>query len=361
MSEVKKLDVPPALYDYLLFYECAIKDWTNYNLKLKIKGDGSLMNAIKWNIDYSYDPYDAGGNTKFGVTEKTWQSFAKKFPNKYSLDLNSMNRQSWLDFVHWWWNSHSYAGECANYACAFMLFQMVWGGFSATKALLSTLKEKADKKDYPFINKGSVYKQIADATHAFTNPMEAFIIIRTAKFTHLYNISTPNRTNSRYRHGWFNRNAMSFTLHGFYACTTMGDKIGWTYNTPVEQWDDIVTRHIQNGGKGMIKIFDWGTDPESIEKLAGSGTYDFSSFSNLYDSTSSSSYSSGSYGGCGGAFQLGNYSNASDTQIIFRQTQNKEEVLQTLMSGSYTPDVVKKCDELIEVEKKKNVKVKSES
>lgn len=70
---------------------------------------------------------------------------------------------------------------------------------------------------------------------------------------------------------------------------------------------------------------------------------------------------SGSYGGCGGVYQLGNYSNAPDVQIVNQQAKNREEVLNTLLGGSYTPEQVKKCDELITSDKKKNVKIKSES
>ena len=83
----------------------------------------------------------------------------------------------------------------------------------------------------------------------------------------------------------------------------------------------------------------------------------------IYDSNSigSSSSSSGAYGGCGGVSQLGNYSNTPDVQTSHRQIKNREDVLQTLLGGSYTPNQVKKCAELITSDKKKNVKTKSKS
>ena len=40
---------------------------------------------------------------------------------------------------------------------------------------------------------------------------------------------------------------------------------------------------------------------------------------------------------------------------------NKEDVLNTLVGGSYTPENIKKCSELITSDKKKNVKTKSET
>ena len=49
MAEGKTLTPPPALYDYVLFYECASKDWNNIGQKKLVKGDGGLMNAINWN------------------------------------------------------------------------------------------------------------------------------------------------------------------------------------------------------------------------------------------------------------------------------------------------------------------------
>lgn len=77
--------------------------------------------------------------------------------------------------------------------------------------------------------------------------------------------------------------------------------------------------------------------------------------------TNSTGTSSGAYGGCGGVSQLGNYSNTPDVQISHRQIKNREDVLQTLLGGSYTPDQVKKCAELITSDKKKNVKTESKS
>ena len=103
---------------------------------------------------------------------------------------------------------------------------------------------------------------------------------------------------------------------------------------------------------------DWGASPESIEKISNS-TYD--SASELYDNNSSNGSSSNTYGGCGGVYQLGNYTNAPETQIIYQQNQSREEILNTLINGSYTPNNVKPCVELISAEKKKNKKTKSES
>ena len=76
---------------------------------------------------------------------------------------------------------------------------------------------------------------------------------------------------------------------------------------------------------------------------------------------STSTSSSGAYGNCSGVQQLGSYTNAPDAQIIHHHAQNREDVLNTLVNGSYTPKEIKKCKELISSEKKKNKKTKSET
>lgn len=361
------LPIPPALYDFVLYYECATKDWKRGTNKTSITGDGGLREMINWDSTYSFDPDDAGGKTLFGVTEMAWQSYVKAYPNKgYSLDLNTMGRQGWHDQIEWFWSTYSHAGKSANYACAFIMFQMSWGGFNnnALDRMLSTLKTNADKSDYPFVTKGSKYVKIADATHAYTDPMIAYDQMRKSLAQYYYNISTPDRTNKKYRNGWLTRSALSFTPYGLYIPTTVSYKTaGLRYESTLEQWEDAANRLAQNNTRGYVKIIDWGTSPESIEKMS-TNTYNYSSdldsfFSNSV--SSGSNYTSGSYGGCGGVYQLGNYSNVPDMQIVHQQTQNREEVLNTLLGGSYTPEQVKKCDELITSDKKKNVKIKSES
>ncbi len=366
MAEVKILPPTPALYDFVLYFECASKDWIKGAKKSSIKGDGSLMDLINWNSTYSYDPDDAGGKTLFGVTESSWQTFVKKYPNKgYSKDLNSMGKKGWIDQINWYWSELSSSGLCANYACGFMMFQMRWVGFGskAQDNLLSTLKANADIKDYPFITSGNKYRKIADATHAYTDPMIAYDYMRKANAAYFYNISTPDRTNKKFRMGWLNRSALSYTPYGLYVpISVSGKSVGLKYESTLDQWEAAAIQLAQSNTGGYVKIMDWGTLPESIEKITNS-SYDFASAAQSYSksSNSSSSSSSGAYGGCGAVSQLGNYTNAPDVQVVHKQSQNREDVLNTLVSGSYTPNDVKKCAELTSAEKKKGVKTKSES
>ena len=368
MDKVKTLTPPPALYDYVLYYECASKDWNKGAKKTSIKGDGSLMDLINWNSTYSYDPDDAGGNTLFGVTESSWKSFVKKYPNKgYSSTLNNMGKNGWLDVIGYYWNDYSYGSSCANYACAFALFQMAWGGFGNNnlEKLLETLKINSDKKDYSFIQEGGYYKKIADSTHAYTDPMIAYDYIRKAKSTYLYNISTPDKTNSKYRCGWLTRTILSFTPYGLYVPTISYTIGNLDYKSTLDQWEDVAINWAQNNKNGYIKIMDWGASPESIEKIESS-TYNYKSSMETYGvNTSNNKSSSGAYGGCGNVYQLYDYSNVTGangiTSTTSKQTQHREDILNTLIGGSYTPNNIKKCSELITTDKKKGIKTKSES
>lgn len=368
MAEVKKLEPPLALYDYVLYFECAKKDWLEGVKKSTVSGDGNLMNLINWNSTYSYDPDDKGGKTLFGVTENAWKAYVNSHPNSgYSKDLNTMGKNGWLDQISWFWNENSSAGECANYACAFMMFQMVWGGFSASnqKSLLNTLITNADIKEHSFIERGSVYKKIADATHAYTDPMVAYSHMRSALLSYYYNISSPNNNNKKYRVGWLNRAALPFTPYGLYIPVTVdGKSVGLKYESTLENWDSAVTQMIKSNTNGYVKIFDWGAKPESIEKIS-EGVYNYSSDSGSNSSGFNSSISSsGAYSGCGNIQQLGNYSNSTNTTISNsnkrNQNDNKEEVLNTLIKGAYSPNTIKRCAELLSTDKRKGVKVKSE-
>ena len=362
MAEVKTLTPPPALYDYVLFYECATKDWKNIKQKSSPSGDGGLMNAINWSSTYSYDPRDAGGKTLFGVTENVWKNYVATHPNKgYKSDLNTMGQRGWLDVMGYYWGEYGHADKCVNYPCAFLLFQMAWGGFGGASNLLTKLKNNADKKDYKFITtKTSIFKKIADATHAYSDPMNAFTCMRSALLSYYYNISTPDRTNKVYRVGWLNRAALPFTLYGLYIPTNFGGgNVGLKYESTLQQWDTTVSEMVSQNKSGYVKIFDWGLDPESVANLT-SNPYSYEDATNPYYFNPSSGSSSGAYGGCGNVAQLGSFTNSPSTQSNRdpnQQTRNRENVLNTLVNGSYTPNGVKKCSELITSDKKKSIKV----
>lgn len=363
MAEVNMLEPIPALYDFVLYFECAPKDWLSGANKSLITGNGSLLNFINWNSKYSYDPDDAGGRTLFGVTESSWNEFVKLYPEKgYSKDLNSMGKQGWLDQINWYWNEKSSSGKCANYACAFLMFQMVWVGFGskAQSRLLNTLITNADKKDYPFIKTGNNYRKIADATHAYSDPMIAYDYMRKANAAYYYNISTPDRTNKKYRMGWLNRATLSYTPYGLYIPTFGGGSdVGLKYSSTLEEWENAALQLAKTNANGYVKIMDWGATPESIENMINNA-YNYTNATESFSPNASGKFSSGVYGGGSDVLQLGSYTVTPSIQTLDQQSMRREDVLNTLLGGLNSSNDVKTCDELITTDKKKNKKQKSE-
>lgn len=355
-----KLTAPAALYDYVLYHECAQKDWSNPSAKKSVKGDGSLMDAINWNSTSTTVPGDSGGATLFGVTHGTWKSYVNSHKSKgYNPNLNTMGKKGWIDIIgEYFWDEYSSACRCANYACAMMLFQMAWGGFSASKECLSALRSNKDK-DYKFSNKGNNYRKIADATHAYNDPMKAYGIMRQSIFNYIYNISTPDKTNKKFRVGWMRRYVLAFTPTGLFiddGVSYTQKHSGLSYSSSISQWEGLANKWESSNKSGYIRLLSWGATPDQIANMTSS-SYD----PNYVGSGSSTSFSGSSYTGCGGVYQLGNYTQSPDMTVVPQQTQSREEVLKTLMSGSYTPGEVKKCVELITSDKKKNSKTKSEN
>lgn len=360
MAEVKTLDIPPALYDFVLYYECASKDWTNSSKKSSVKGDGSLMDYINWKSTYSYDPNDKGGKTLFGITEDVWKEFVSTYPNKgYSTNLNNMGMNGWLDVVKWYWDVNSSAGRCANIACAFILFQMRWMGFRGISTVLSILKENADIKDYNFIDSGSGYKKLADATHAYSDSMVAYEYLRKAHSAYLYNNSKPSNSNKKYRVGWLNRSVLSYLPYGLYIPTFSYSNVGLKYESTLEDWETTALQLVQNNKSGYIKIMDWGVSPETMDK-SSNNPYGYNIPNNSVLSKIANLFSGGVYVGCNDVSQLGNFTNVTNGKQTNQRTLNREDILNTLLCGSATPDIVKKCSELITTDKKKGIKTKSE-
>lgn len=356
------LGIPNALYDYILYFECAKKDWLDYNKKTSINGDGSLINAINWNSSYSIHEKDAGGKTLFGVTEYSWNNYVEQLntngKNKkgYKKGLENMGFNGWMDVIDNYWTS-ARSHKCANYACAIVMFQMIWGGFTidAQNNTANILRSNADKKDYPFSG-NSGYTKMADATHAYTDPMVAYDYLRKALSRYYYNISVSG-DNVVFRCGWLTRSILSFTPYGLYIPIPSYINEGLKYESTIEEWEAVSQKWLAENKSRYVKIFDWGASPEYIKTMTNSLYYPSSQY-NSYDG----GYSSGGvYNGLGGVYQLGSYSNAVDPQRQQQVARNRESVLNTLIGGSPIPESVKRCNELITTDKKKGNKTKSEN
>ena len=373
MAEI--LSIPPVIYDFTLFHECSNSDFTSSNAKREIKGDGSLMNFIKWDAKgTTSQTYDAGGKTKFGVTENiAWKEFINLMDKNYDKNIDTMGKKEWCEVIEWFWNGkgkgEGACGECANYACALLLFNAIWLGFKGTNQLLSALKTNADIKDYPFIDDGSVYKKIADATKAYTEPMSAYNCMKKAYTSYLYNISAPGKKNSVNRMGWLKRVAFEYTPYGLYVQPVVDvyKNMGLKSSSTLEQWNTASTKAAKENVKHFVKIFDWGVSSESVEDMEsfldnfyypGSVVDDVYGYDN--SSSNTSSYS-GAYSGCGNIQQLGDYTNAPDLDKVKQQSQKRESILNTLVGGLNTSNDIKKCEELLSSDKKKGSKIKSEN
>lgn len=270
------LKIPNSIYDYLLFYECADKDWKSGTNKLEMAkySPGSLIERVDWGNKGGTLAGDSGGLTKCGITHKTWSNWYNKNGKRYGLndgaDVRNMSKKGWLSFIQDGWNI---IGTSANVACAIVLFQGRWGGWSNVGNCLTALKSKADIKDYEFKNSGDVYSKIADATHAFKNPMDAYQIIRNCHQQYLFDISEPGKKNAKFRVGWMRREVAPFQNDGLYIEPGIGELIRKS-NTSLSlpQWKALCEQI--KGKDKYVKLCSWDNMPTSDDIL----DFNFSTF-----------------------------------------------------------------------------------
>ncbi len=253
--------IPASVYDYLLFYECASKDWLPGKGSQKIviakNSPGTLVDNINWSVSGTTVPGDKGGNTKCGITHSTWSGFYNKSAKKYGLNcgpnVNSMNKIGWLSFIDSIWPT------AANTACALIYFQWCWGSGSCnSKNLVKALRDRADKSGWSPKSGGTIGQQVLDATYGFNNPMDAFQIIRDYRIQFLWDISTPGNTNSKFRTGWLRRTIGSFQDDGLYLAEA-SQLYDIPYNTPINERKAICN---QLKGKGnYVLLAKWDNMP----------------------------------------------------------------------------------------------------
>ena len=133
--------IPASVYDYLLFYECASKDWlpgkSSQKINIAKNSPGTLVDNINWSVGGTTVLGDRGGNTKCGITHSTWRDFYTKSAQKYGLncgpEVDNMNKIGWLSYIDSKWP------KAANIACELIYFQWCWGsGRCNSKNLLET-------------------------------------------------------------------------------------------------------------------------------------------------------------------------------------------------------------------------------
>ena len=269
------------------------------------------------------------------------------------VTVRNFGRDIYCDIIkEYFWKEASCAHLCVNYACAILLFQITWQGFTPTGKLYNELKNNCDKKDYNFIKTGTYHKKIADATHAYSDPMKAYDIMVKYAYKHYYKLSNPGNDYEKYRMGWMRRMIMAFTPYGLCVET------GFCNNTmkkssTIEEWVSYSLSQLNKNNQYKV-IFSWNATPEQIAAMSSNiPSYTPSSY-NYNNSTNSSTDNNNNYGS---VYQMGDYSNMPDAQIISQQNQSREDVWNTLIGGSYMQDSVIKCEEFITTDKIKNVKI----
>lgn len=363
MADEKNWEIHPALYDYILYYECSPKDWIAKRLPdvNSIDGKGITLSLIDW--DNATMTMDTNGDwTKLGVNEVAWDPYVN-----YKIPLKQMDKNGWSNiFKDVFWKENC-ANKCANIACALLLFQISWQGYGKTSRanLVKTLKDNCDIKDYKFSGNNS-YAGIADATNAYTDPMKAYNIMRQFVPKYYWNLAAnkdkdwSNSLRKNLRIAWMRRHVMAFRPDGLYVevgfCAKEMD-----YSKTVDEWESYAQSCVSNKRSGYKKILHWdGVTAEQIAAMnanIGNFSYTPSSFS----SYSTGGSSSPTYSCFGVVNNMGDYTNYPDGNNIPQEKQNREEVWNTLIGGSYMQDKVRKCAELITTDKIKNEKPKSEN
>ena len=268
------LNGPASVYDYLLFYECASKDWlpgkSSQKINIAKNSPGTLVDNINWSVGGTTVLGDRGGNTKCGITHSTWRDFYTKSAQKYGLncgpEVDNMNKIGWLSYIDSKWP------KAANIACELIYFQWCWGsGRCNSKNLVKTLRERADKSGWSPKDGGSIGSQVLDATFGFNNPMDAYQIIRDYRIQFLWDISTSSSTNSKFRTGWLRRTIGSFQDDGLYLAEAP-QLYDIPYNTPISERKAICN---QLKGKGnYILLAKWDNMPTNPDTFADVSTYD---------------------------------------------------------------------------------------
>lgn len=276
------LGVPTRFYDYVLYYECGINERlsSSYFLPNKVGSlsAGSLGSYVKWNASGN-NVGDGAGITRFGVTSVAITAY-KNWSHNTSYSLNSY--ATWKQIVGYFWSdAHSY--ECANYACGVLLCQGKWGGWSSTalKKCCSELAKNADKSTSGISLNGS-YSSIAKLTNCFSNPMNAFVIIRNCRISYLRSCGNA----SKFAGGWMRREFFAMQEDGLYI--EPGTKSFTTYGTAsIATMKSAASKLKSNSSSGYVKLMSWDgtpdieTDDGTVDVLSSSGD---SYSSNVYQS-----------------------------------------------------------------------------
>lgn len=257
------ISIPDRFYDYVLYYECGDNERLNESLWTNIKSTspGQLLTGVKWNAAGN-NVGDGAGITRFGVTPVAIKAYRQWSKNK-SYVLNSAS--SWKLMVNYFWKE-SCADQSANVACAIIMCQGKWGGWGKTsiKNACDALRKNANDKDKASNIKGSGYKTMAQLTHCFTNPMDAFLILRSYRISYLRSCGNAKT----FAGGWMRREFFAMQADGLYC--EPGSKLFTKYGfTPIPQMEKVAEQLKKNKDSRYVKLMSWDGTPSSNISLEG--------------------------------------------------------------------------------------------
>lgn len=249
--------IPSRFLDYVLFYECGLNERKTNTPFLNIGSTqpGALLSAVNWNSSGN-NVGDGMGVTRFGVTPIAIQAYKKWSGNKGFI-LNSAS--AWVQMVNYFWKE-ACADQAANTACACIMCQGRWGGWSnsSVKNTCNELRNKCDKKDQAASITGNGYSSMAKLTYCFSNPMDAFLIIRSCRISYLRSCSNA----SKFAGGWMRREFFAMQDQGLYCepGTQQFTKYG---RAPLSQMEAAAAQLKKDSSSGYVKLMSWDGTPSS--------------------------------------------------------------------------------------------------
>lgn len=255
--------IPDRFFDYVIYYECGHNERLNPSAFQNIGSlpAGSLLKAVNWNASGN-DIHDGQGVTKVGVTPVAISAY-KKWSHNNGFVLNSA--YSWMQIVNYFWKE-AYADQAANVACAVILCQGRWGGWGSTslKNTCEQLKQKCDNKTKAASIKGTGFQALSQLTHCFSNPMDAFIILRSCRIAYLRSCSNA----SKFMGGWSRREFWAMQKNGLYC--DPGTKEFTKYGfAPISEMEKVAEQLKKNPQSGYVKLMSWDETPSENLSLEG--------------------------------------------------------------------------------------------
>lgn len=241
------ISMPDRIIDYLMYYECGANEKKTPNAWYSVSSlpPGGLISAVNWNASGN-DVGDGKGVTRFGITPKAAETVLGK-----GAVVNTPEK--WMIVVQYYWQN-SHASEAANVACATQIFQGYWMGWNPNciSQTCATLRTKCDDKERANGITGNGLKAVAELTHCFNNPMDAFVYIRSCRVSYLRSCGNAKT----YANGWMRREFFPFQVDGLYVepGTAAFTKFGFT---PLVEMERAAETFKSDPKSGYQKLMDW--------------------------------------------------------------------------------------------------------